>query len=294
MIGRICHGEAANRDPVLSRDVEAVRLTGDRHRRTRSSSESDWGIREPRRRDGDTLRIGACCNLHGLTGDDIRGGGTDCAKRLCCRPRTGIRAGRVRAVDVDSCSRRLWGRCGADEVGVEHGSLRARRIVLRGRGAADGIDSQTAARHVDAQVHEVLGTEGRVRIGRRPGTVDAEPSAARCDVRDAVDRLKTFVIVRVPVEIQDVLRVPISESIQDRRETRVAGVEAGGVGRPVAVCDYVADARVGLGCSHDRIDCALPTAPGIAPVGLRIRDEPDPARIEPAPIFTAATSRRCA
>ena len=51
----------------------------------------------------------------------------------------------------------------------------------------------------------MLGTEGRVLIGRRPGTVDAEPSAARCDVRDAVDRLKTFVVVRVPVEIQDVL-----------------------------------------------------------------------------------------
>ena len=72
------------------------------------------------------------------------------------------------------------------------------------------------------------------------------------------------------------------------------GVKPGGVGRPVAVCDDVADARVGLGCSHDRIDRGLPAAPGVARVGLRIRDEPHPARIEPAPVLTAATGRRCA
>src|SRR4029077_17926788 len=107
------------------------------------------------------------------------------------------------------------------------GSLRAGCIVLRGRGAAHSIHSQTAARHVDAQMHEVHGTEGRIRVGRHPGTLDAGAATACRDVRDAVDRLKTFVVVRVTVQIQDVFRVPVSESIQDRGKAGVGGVNTG-------------------------------------------------------------------
>src|SRR5436189_1043553 len=92
----------------------------------------------------------------------------------------------------------------------------------------------------------------------------------------------------MPVEVQDVLRVAVAERVQDPRERRLAGVDSGREGGPMAERDDEVDRRIGLCSSEDRVGLRLPLCPRTAGVWLGIRDETDPTGVEPAPVGTAA------
>src|SRR5436190_14796817 len=97
-----------------------------------------------------------------------------------------------------------------------------------------------------------------------------------------------LVVVRVSVEIQDVLRVAVSEPVQDGGEPRFAGVVPGRVSGAVAKGDDEMDLRARLSSREKTVSLRGPAGPGRIGVRLRIGDEADAAGVEPAPVLPAA------
>ena len=76
---------------------------------------------------------------------------------------------------------------------------------------------------LDAEVLEVHRTERGACVLAAP-RFEVGAAAGPSDVHDVVDGAEPLVIVGVSVEVQDVLRIAVTERVEDRRKRFLAGV----------------------------------------------------------------------
>ena len=289
---RVRNVETLDGDVALAEHKETVRRSCHRRARAGCGREDDRGARRPGRSDVHQLGVGRAANLDRLPRADPRGGGADRAERLLQGAATGVRAEGVRIVDIEHGPGRGWRRrIRAERKRVEHRPLRAGHVVARGWRTADRINPHPRRRHRNPQVLEVHRADGGARVGRLPGRLERGRATGR-DVRDAADRLKPLVVVRVAVDIEHVLRILVRERAEDVRECDVTSVQPSGVRRTVPEGDDELDRRVVLCCREDRVDLRLPVRPRRAGVPLGVRDVAHGPDVEPAPVLPAAAEAR--